>query len=184
MRKGVLHPTLLLQRLTKRRARIMGLDIGDRYVGIAVSDDGNRVANGLPTIQRKVERVEIPRRPGERRPLRNRKIETVRADLERLVRKYRVAAIVAGLPDYVDRRPSEQSKRTCRFVEEMAEGKGILSMIPVYWQHELYSSAVARDQLRERGFRDFEAKKELIDQMAACRILQSFLNKYGDGIGI
>eukprot|EP00954_Amorphochlora_amoebiformis_P015882 1247144-Amorphochlora_amoeboformis.AAC.1 len=53
MRKGVLHPTLLLQRLTKRRARIMGLDIGDRYVGIAVSDDGNRVANGLPTIQRK-----------------------------------------------------------------------------------------------------------------------------------
>ncbi len=136
------------------RPRILGLDIGDRRVGIALSDPlGN--AQPLLTLGRTHLRKELK-------------------DIGRLMRKHGVTQIVAGDPLYASGDVSPQAKKTQAFVQAMADE----FQIPVHLQPELYSSAAAEELLDRRGFPRGPQRKAVLDQYAAVVILQDWLDAH------
>eukprot|EP00466_Bigelowiella_natans_P003920 jgi/Bigna1/131466/aug1.14_g6174 len=167
LRPSVIHPTKLIRALSSRRWRFLGLDVGDRTVGLALSDDGNMMSSPLTTIYRKVERPEYEIRQhgnpigANRRPLQNRHDREVSKELE------------------VDGKSTPQAVKTTRFVEKLQKNSTI-SKVPWYWHNEVYSTSFARDALIEKGIKSLSKQKKVIDAMAASRILQSFLTQYGN----
>eukprot|EP00471_Norrisiella_sphaerica_P000952 CAMPEP_0184479384 /NCGR_PEP_ID=MMETSP0113_2-20130426/1133_1 /TAXON_ID=91329 /ORGANISM="Norrisiella sphaerica, Strain BC52" /LENGTH=176 /DNA_ID=CAMNT_0026857457 /DNA_START=156 /DNA_END=686 /DNA_ORIENTATION=+ len=175
----------------------MGLDVGDRYVGVAITDGTNQIAEPLKTILRKVERPEYKFKPNRRdsrvpamrrkrvegvsngsRPLTARPVADICQDLKELALENRVAMLVVGLPNLVDGTVTQQSKKTLRFVEEL-HSDDILRKIPWYWQNEAYSTFFVR-KIREGRSRSSNKVDKDLDARAAARILQSFLTQNSD----
>jgi len=134
------------------RRRILGLDVGARRIGIAVSDPLGLTAQGLPTLQR-----------------RNRRYD--QSELRRVVREYGVSEIVIGNPLSMSGQSGAQAEKMAAFAEQI---KQELSL-PVHLWDERLSTAEAHRLLDETGIRDAR-RKEVIDKMAAVLILQSFLD--------
>jgi putative holliday junction resolvase len=133
--------------------RIMGLDVGDRKIGVAISDAMLLTAQGQPTIRR----------------------TTVAADLEylrKLTEEYEVHEIVVGQPLHMDGRPSPQSQKIARFARQLHHA----TRLPiVYWDERLTSFA-AEQHLEEMGL-NWRQRQPLIDKIAAMMILQSYLDR-------
>lgn len=134
------------------RGRILGLDVGARRIGIAVSDPLGLTAQGLPTLQR-----------------RNRRYD--QSELRKVVREYEVSEIVVGNPLRMSGQTGAQADKMAAFAEQI---KQELSL-PVHLWDERLSTAEAHRLLDETGIRDAR-RKEVIDKMAAVLILQSFLD--------
>ncbi|HKR30882.1 MAG TPA: Holliday junction resolvase RuvX [Terriglobales bacterium] len=134
------------------RGRILGLDVGARRIGIAVSDPLGLTAQGLPTLQR-----------------RNRRYD--QSELRRVVREYEVSEIVIGNPLRMTGQSGAQAEKMAAFASQI---KQELSL-PVHLWDERLSTAEAHRLLDETGIRDAR-RKEVIDKMAAVLILQSFLD--------
>ena len=137
---------------TPAPARILGLDHGERRIGVAISDELGLTAQPLLTIQ-----------------LTNRRNDL--HSLGRLVRRYGCAAIVVGWPIHLsgDRSPRAQA------AEKFAETLRAEFSLPVHLWDERMSTAEAHRHLDAagRGARD---RKDVIDQVAAMLILQSWLD--------
>jgi len=130
--------------------RIIGLDYGDKTIGVAVSCADMRVAVGVGTIRRE--------RPGAlRRSLR---------ELAALAAEYGADEIVLGYPKNMDNTEGERCKKTLLF-KELLEKK-LSGLTVVLWDERLTTSEVMR--VISPG-----AKKN-IDESAAVLILQSYLN--------
>ncbi len=130
----------------------MCLDIGDKRIGIAVSDPFNSYALPVQTYNRK----------------------NLRTDLEKiasLVKEKCATALVCGLPVNFDGTPSIQTQRANFFIEKLKE---ILS-VQVYSVDERCTTCEAEDTLIEQG-KSREERKKFVDSLAAASILQSFLN--------
>ena len=134
------------------RGRILGLDVGARRIGIAVSDPLGLTAQGLPTLHR-----------------RNRRYD--HSELRKTVREYEVSEIVIGNPLRMSGQTGVQAEKMAAFAEQM---KQELSL-PVHLWDERLTTAEAHRLLDETGIRDTR-RKEVIDKMAAVLILQSFLD--------
>ena len=134
------------------RGRILGLDVGSRRIGIAVSDPLGLTAQGLPTLHR-----------------RNRRYD--HSELRKVVREYAVSEIVLGNPLRMSGQTGAQAEKMAAFAEQI---KQELSL-PVHLWDERLSTAEAHRLLDETGIRDAR-RKEVIDKMAAVLILQSFLD--------
>ena len=134
------------------RGRVLGLDVGARRIGIAVSDPLGLTAQGLPTLHR-----------------RNRRYD--HSELRKTVREYEVSEIVIGNPLRMSGQTGVQAERMAAFAEQM---KQELSL-PVHLWDERLTTAEAHRLLDETGIRDTR-RKEVIDKMAAVLILQSFLD--------
>lgn len=134
------------------RGRILGLDVGARRIGIAVSDPLGLTAQGLPTLHR-----------------RNRRYD--QSELRKVVREYEVSEIVVGNPLRMSGQTGAQADKMAAFAEQI---KQELSL-PVHLWDERLSTAEAHRLLDETGIRDAR-RKEVIDKMAAVLILQSFLD--------
>lgn len=142
----------------KREDRRLGIDLGDRRIGLAVAVDDTS-PRGLPTMMR---------------------AERTHADASRLAvicQEHRIGRLVIGLPLHSDGRVSEQGEKTVRWAEEVA---GILNL-PVRFIDERYSSARATDRVGrqgggagggEPGPRRRAAYRASIDQAAAVLILE------------
>ena len=139
--------------------RILGLDVGDRTVGVAVSDPLGIIATGVTTIER----------------------VGIRKDTGRVIdyiREYNCSLVVMGLPLNLDDSDSVQTEKVRAF-REMLENKlrssGPLSKVKVVWQDERYSTAEAEEVLIEANM-SREDRKKIIDRQAAIVILQRYLD--------
>lgn len=133
--------------------RILGLDIGDRRIGVAVSDGLGLTAQPVFTLHRT---------HNEREDVRS---------IARMVRKHAAAEIVVGLPLYASGDASPQSVKVRRFAEQLAERTGL----PLHYWDERNTSNEAHAILNRAEF-GTEGRSEVIDQVAATVILQGYLD--------
>lgn len=130
----------------------MGLDVGDRRVGVAVSDERGLTAHPVLTLYRS-----------------NRK-EDLRS-LARLLRKHGCTEIVVGNPLYMSGDLSPQAMKAQAFAEMLRQEFGM----PVILWDERLTTTEAHRLLHEAGRAGSEHKK-VVDQVAAVLILQGFLD--------
>ena len=132
--------------------RFLCLDIGDKRIGIAVSDPFNSYALPVQTLIRK----------------------NLKTDLERialLTKEKGATALVCGLPVNFDGTPSVQTTRAKFFIEKLKETLGL----EIFEVDERCTSIEAEEVLIEQGKRR-EERKGLVDSLAAASILQGYLN--------
>jgi putative Holliday junction resolvase len=132
--------------------RIMGLDVGDRTIGVAISDSLLMTAQGKSTIQRSG-------------------FEAEARQLRGLAEEYDVHEIVVGNPLHMDGRPSRQGDKIMKFGRRLGHE---LNLPIVFWDERL-TSVAAEEHLEEMGLNWRERKKH-VDKIAAMFILQSYLN--------
>ena len=133
--------------------RVLGIDYGDRRVGLAVSDEGGLIASGLSTFQRR----------GDDGPL----VEHIRA----LCEQYWVERIVVGLPINMDGSIGPRARLTTEFANRL---RNALGLEVETWDERLTSEQADRLMLDA----DLSRKKRQrrIDRLAAQLILQSYLD--------
>jgi putative Holliday junction resolvase len=133
-------------------ARILGLDHGERRIGVAISDELGLTAQPLLTIVHTNRRNDLH-------------------SLRRLVRRYNCAAIVVGWPIHLSGDRSPRAMATEKFADLLRAEFDV----PVHLWDERLSTAEAHRHLDAagRGARD---RKDVIDQVAAVLILQSWLD--------
>ena len=124
-------PELFIERLRQSGGRILGLDVGDRFVGVAVSDAGVRVANPVGVVARKKERAAYTRADipmhggGTRRPLVARPEAEVYGEIRSFATQFDAWAVVVGLPNLPDGTVSKQSLRNYNFVQKLQNEGGL-----------------------------------------------------------
>jgi putative Holliday junction resolvase len=131
--------------------RILGLDVGARRIGIAVSDPLGITAQGLETLQRRNKRTDL-------------------AALERVIREYSVKQIVVGLPLRMSGAEGIQSDKMQLFAEDLRKR----FRLPVHLWDERLTSAEANRLLRETEL-SIEKRAKAVDRMAAVLILQGWM---------
>ena len=132
--------------------KIMGIDLGSKTIGVAVSDELAMIAHGVKVIRR----VGI-----------NKDIE----DIEKLVNEYSVDEIVVGLPINMNGTMGQQAEKVLNFIERLKDK----IVIPVNtWDERLSTAAVTR-VLIEGGVRRKD-RKDVVDKVAAVYILQGYLD--------
>jgi putative holliday junction resolvase len=131
--------------------RVLGLDVGSRRIGIAVSDPLGITAQGLETLQRKNKRQDFER-------------------LGRIIREYGVKEIVVGLPLRMSGAEGTQAVKMHEFAEELRQRFSL----PVHMWDERLTSAEANRLLRETDL-SIEKRGRAVDRMAAVLILQGWM---------
>ena len=141
------------------KPRYLGLDVGAKRIGVAVSDELGLTAHPVLTLDRK-------RNP--RDDLRS---------LARLARRFGVAGIVVGQPLYLSGDPSPRSVKTEVFAVEL----GKLTELPIHLWDERLTTHEAHQILYKAG-RERQEHRRIVDQVAAVLILESFLKDRERGI--
>ena len=136
--------------------RVLGLDYGAKTVGAAVSDGLGITAQGL----------EIIRRPRES------KLRQTLARIDELVAEYQVGTIVLGLPKQLNNEAGERVEKTLAFKEMLERRTGL----PVILEDERLTTAEAIRAMNEMDLRG-QARKEVVDEIAAVFILQTYLDR-------
>jgi putative Holliday junction resolvase len=134
--------------------RLLGLDVGNRRIGVAVSDELGLTAQPVLTLERK----RSPR-------------EDLRS-LARLARRFGVAGIVVGRPVHLSGEASPQTEKAEDFAGKMGE----LTGLPIHLWDERLTTREAHQILYEAGHARQEHRR-VVDQVAATLILQSFLDE-------
>jgi putative Holliday junction resolvase len=135
--------------------RILGLDVGSKRIGVAVSDPLGITAQGLPTIHRENKRLDFEK-------------------LGAVIRDYQVTQIVVGLPLRMSGQEGVQAEKMQAFAEELRKRFAM----PVHLWDERLTSAQANRLLRETEM-SIKRRGAVVDQMAAVLILQSFMESRG-----
>lgn len=136
----------------QEKPRILGLDIGDRRIGVATTDALHLSAQPLITMGRSTQKQELK-------------------NIERLLRKYNVSAIVAGNPLHMSGELSPQAQKAQAFAAVLRE----TFHLPVHLQDERLSSLAANELMDQLGLPRGPERKAKLDQYAAVVILQDWL---------
>ncbi|MBO0910238.1 MAG: Holliday junction resolvase RuvX [Acidobacteria bacterium] len=137
--------------LSDLKPRVLGLDVGSKTIGMAVSDPLGITAQGLETIRRRNKRLDF-------------------AQLATVVRDYEVTEIVVGYPLRLSGIEGTQSEKMQQFAEELRRKFGL----PVHLWDERLTSTQANRVLREAEL-SIRKRGEAVDRMAAVLILQSWM---------
>ncbi|HEY5560515.1 MAG TPA: Holliday junction resolvase RuvX [Clostridiaceae bacterium] len=132
--------------------RVLGLDIGDKTIGIAVSDPLGYTAQGLTTIRR----------------------TSVAKDFDEIKKIYEekeVTDIVAGLPKNMNNSLGPQSEKVIQFCKEL---EAYLN-IKIMFQDERMTT-ISANRIMLEGNLSRTKRKSLVDKIAACYILEGYLN--------
>nr|WP_296154853.1 Holliday junction resolvase RuvX [uncultured Peptoniphilus sp.] len=133
--------------------RVLGLDIGNKTIGVAVSDPLGILAQGVTTI------------------IRSSKVEDVKA-LKNIIDEYHVEKLIVGLPKNMNNSMGFQAKRTMNYAEYLKESLDI----EIEYVDERLTTASATRSLMEGGVRR-ENRKKHVDKVAAVLILQTYLDR-------
>ena len=137
--------------------RIIGLDIGERRIGVAVSDPSATLARPVTTLKTT--------------GLDGNALEVSLAEVRRLVEDDPVDAIVVGLPRRLDGSANAMTPRVERFAERLRDRVGLAVIL----QDERLTSMEAESRLAERE-KDWRVRKQQLDAAAAAIILQDYLD--------
>jgi len=146
------NPADLAERL-KPSARLLGLDIGTKTIGLALSDAGRVIASPLETI---------------RRTKFTKDAETLRA----IIDKQGVGGLVLGLPVNMDGSEGPRCQSVRQFAANLDKLMPDLPM--TFWDERLSTAAVTRTLLEADASR--KRRAELVDKLAAAYILQGALD--------
>jgi putative Holliday junction resolvase len=133
--------------------RLMGLDVGSRTIGVAISDELGLTAQPLKTIRR------------------TSKQEDVKA-IKEIMAEFEIAKIVVGLPKNMDGTLGKQAETTFRWIKDVQEE---LKVPMITWDERLTTVGASRVLLEADLSR--EKRKKVIDKLAAVLILQGYLDK-------
>ncbi|MCP3773930.1 Holliday junction resolvase RuvX [Paenibacillus sp. MZ04-78.2] len=132
--------------------RLMGLDYGDKTIGVAVSDELGWTAQGLEVIRRTTEERDLAR-------------------LRELIAQYSVTEIVVGLPKNMNNTIGPRGEICIAFSEQLHE----TLQLPVHlWDERLTTASAQRTLLEADVSR--KKRKQVIDKMAAALILQGYMD--------
>ena len=136
--------------------RILGLDVGSKTVGVAVSDPFGWTAQGLETIQINESKEEFGlKRLGE------------------IIEEYEVSQIVIGLPKNMDGTIGERAIASQDYGQLVTEEFDL----PIIYQDERLTTAQANRMMIEEGDVSRKKRKKVIDKLAAIMILRSHLDR-------
>ncbi|MGH6973998.1 MAG: Holliday junction resolvase RuvX [Stellaceae bacterium] len=145
-----------LKALLKPGARLLGLDVGTKTVGLALSDTRRVIASPLDTIRR----------------------ARFRDDAQRIVHeveKHGVGGIVVGLPLGLDGKPNSRVQGVRQFAQNLL---AVIDLPLAFWDERLSTAAVERGMIE--GDLSRRRRAEIIDRAAAAYILQGLLDRLGD----
>ena len=134
--------------------RYLGLDIGDRTIGIAVSDPLGLTAQGVETIRRK-------------------NLEKDLARLGELMEQYETRSLVSGYPKNMNGTEGDRCEVVKAFLEKVK--KQYPDVVIALWDERLSTVAATRSLLE--GDVSRKKRKKVIDKMAAVFILQGYLDR-------
>lgn len=159
---------MAIRKLTDLRAvlrpatRLIGLDLGEKTIGLAISDPGLSVASPIGTIRRTRFTADV-------------------TELGRIVRDREVGGFVLGLPVNMDGSEGPRCQSVRQFAENLMERADLIGGEPeiAFWDERMSTMAVTRlmldaDMTRKR-------RGEVVDKMAAAYILQGALDALGAG---
>src|SRR5699024_2826171 len=132
--------------------RILGLDLGDKTIGVAVSDLLQLTAQGITTIRRESKKKDFQ-------------------TLGDIINDYTIKKIVIGLPKNMNNTKGPQGENTIDFGEKL---KKRFNLEIIYMDERL--TTVAAERILIEGDIRREKRKKLIDKVAATYILQSYLD--------
>ncbi|HLQ83460.1 MAG TPA: Holliday junction resolvase RuvX [Pseudogracilibacillus sp.] len=135
--------------------RIIGLDVGSKTIGVALSDALKITAQGLLTIDWKEEQI-----------------DSADKQLKEIIKKYEVSHIVIGLPKHMNGSIGIRGEASEKYAKHCEEVHGI----PVSLWDERLSTVAAERMLIEADVSRAKRKK-VIDKMAAVMILQGYLDQ-------
>jgi len=147
----------ILKTVKAKDARLMGLDIGDRTVGVSLSDTTWQISTPLKTIERRGTLKEV---------------EVIR----QLINEHTVVGVVAGYPLNMNGSEGPQAQKVRTFAQALAQA---LELPVVLWDERWSTLAASRTLLEA----DLSRKKQrrVIDQVAAVYILQGVLDALNRG---
>jgi len=133
--------------------RILGLDMGQKTIGVAISDPLGFTAQGVKTIYRKNKEQDI-------------------IELKKICAEYSVEKIIVGLPKNMDNSIGFAGEKSLEFTELLKENIGIEIEM---WDERLTTVAAHRAMLEADLSR--AKRKKIVDKMAAIFILQGYLDR-------
>ena len=146
-----------LPQLVKKGARLLGLDVGTKTIGMALSDTTLLLATPFDTIRR----------------------TRFRDDAERLVReieRHQVGGIVVGLPLALDGSGGPRTQGVRQFARNLL---AVVDLPLAFWDERLSTAAVEREMIAADLTR--KRRAEIIDKVAAAYILQGLLDRLRSG---
>jgi len=133
--------------------RIMGLDIGDKRIGIAVSDPMGLTSQGLKTLERTGTDQDYHQ-------------------LAQLAQEWEIGKFVVGLPRNMNGTYGPQAEKVKEFMAKLTE---LAPLEVVYWDERLTTAAAQRTLLE--GDMSRKKRKQVVDKIAAVFILQGYLDR-------
>lgn len=133
--------------------RILGLDYGDKRIGVAVSDELGLTAQGLTTVLRKNRQHDL-------------------TQISELAKNYDVKKVVIGYPVKIDGTEGIQCEKVNRFINRLAS---VLQLPIIKWDETLTTKTAEEILIAAKMRR--EKRKHVIDKLAAMLILQDYLDR-------
>ncbi len=133
------------------KERVLALDVGDKRIGVAVSDPFFLFATGLKVIIREND---------------NKALE----EIKEICQTYKIKKIIVGLPYNMDGSIGAQAKKTVKFTEKLE------SDFEIIYRDERLTSFEAEEMLKKEN-KKYTKNKGLVDIKAACIILQSYIGE-------
>ncbi len=133
--------------------RVLALDLGERRIGMAISDELGWTAQGIETLERR----------------------NTRSDLEALaglIRERQVRLVLVGNPLRLSGQESEGSRRAARFAEQLGRRAGV----EVRLSDERLTTQEASRVLRSSGI-SIQKRARAVDRLSAVLLLESFLDR-------
>lgn len=127
--------------------KILGLDIGDKRIGIAISDRDERLSAPLTIIDND---------------------RYFKSGLEKIINEYRINKIVIGMPYTLKGTIGPQGLKIIDFVKEKIDFEGV----DIIYFDERFTSTIPENKIKKKGL-----KKRLLDKLSAAIILQDYLDR-------
>lgn len=155
----ILNNPVELREAVAPGTRLMGLDVGTKTIGLALSDTRRVIATPLETIRRRRFREDMAR-------------------LSALIDAYQVGGLVVGLPLTLDGRDGPRTQSVRQFARNLLA----MRQLPIaFWDERLSTAAVTREMIAADLTR--KRRGEIVDRVAAAYILQGCLDFLGRPAG-
>lgn len=140
-------------------ARLMGLDVGSRTVGVAISDELGWTAQGVEIV-----------------PINEDEQDFNITRIKELVDQYGVVGVVLGLPKNMNNTSGPRVDASRAYGDLLVQQLGL----PIDFQDERLTTVAAERMLVEEADTSRRKRKQVIDKLAAALILQNYLDRHGE----
>jgi putative Holliday junction resolvase len=132
--------------------RLLGIDFGDKYIGIAISDELCKIATPLDTILSDGSEI---------------------TKITELIKKYNISKIIIGNPLNMDGSISKGTEKVNEFIKKLSS----IITIPIELRDERLTTKEIQSRMIELDLSRKKRKKK-IDSLSACLILQSYIDNH------